>query len=327
MIDRRKYKTAPLFTLFQELIEMELKEIEEYINEVSSDLSAKQTHLEKEYKKASASIKPDDDEGEYPYFHFENDINRYFKVFPVYTYNPLLLTLYGQFEVWLKKLCVIDFEKGLSQVKVSDLAGNNYIEKSRKYLTSVAGINLDKTTKEWKRITEIQKIRNCIAHNESNMRLDPSKSAAEQDLYNTLLNDDRIEFNLSLGDFYIKDKAFLIEVIQLVKTYITDIIKKLEKRKVIAKNTTMPFDNTDWGVEKSGLVLESIVTLLNTLDNKDYNNSDLKESARGTLRNMTHNVTKLLAFFSNGEWEFKDKELIFNEREEGLKKLLNIYKS
>jgi len=327
MIDTRQYTTASLFAIFQELIEMELKEIEEYINEVSSDLSAKQKDLEKEYRRAEASIKQDDDDEDHPYFHFEDDINKYFKVFPVYTYNPLLLTLYGQFEVWLKRLCVLDYEKGLSQVKITDLAGNNYIEKSRKYLSKVAGISLDNTSSDWQRINDIQKMRNCIAHNESNIMMNQSLAIEKQDLYNTFLIDKRIEFNEISGDFYIKDKSFLLEVIQLIKVYVIDIIKALEKRKVVAKNMTMPFDNTDWGVEKSGLAIESIITLLNTLDKKEFKDFELRESLRETLRSMTHNVTKLLAFFSSGIWDSKDTELIFEAREKGLQKLITIYKS
>ena len=102
MIERRQFKGTSIFLVFQNLIEMELKEVEEYINETSSDLKAKQEKLDKDYEEANKEVEED---AEYDvHSFFEDDIHKYFKVFPIYTYNPLLLTLYGQFENWLKKV-------------------------------------------------------------------------------------------------------------------------------------------------------------------------------------------------------------------------------
>lgn len=328
MIDRRQFKGTSVFTIFQKLIEMELSDIEDYINEISSELKTKQEKLEKDYDEASSEVEEDTEFDIHSYF--EDDLRKYFKVFPVYTYNPLLLTIYGQFENWLKKLCDLDSRKGFSKVKVADLAGNNYIEKSRRYLTLVAEINLEDTKSEWQKITEIQKIRNSIAHNDANIIRDKSKPIEKQELYKTLLADKRIEFDKEKGGFYIKEKEFLIDTIALIKNYLITVISKLKDRKVIAKNTTMPFDNATWGQEKAETLLKQVISALNLLDTDEgrtdeFKDADLKANLRNSFESMTFNLTKLYSFFSNGKWDVVDQKYIVDERERGLEKIKSIY--
>ncbi|TDO28145.1 hypothetical protein [Sediminibacterium goheungense] len=328
MVDRRKFKGTSIFRVFKNLIELELREIEDYLNEISTDLADKQQRLDEDYKNANAQVQ-DDPEFD-PHFFFEDDLHKYFKVFPVYTFNPLLLTLYGQFETWLKKLCDLDHRKGFSKVKVSDLAGSNYIEKSRKYMELIAEVSVSATDKNWIRITEIQKIRNCIAHNNSNIVKNRQIAIEKQELYNILLNDSRFNFNKERGDFYIKDKEFLFEVINLMKLYLFDLIEQLQIRKVIAKNTTMPFDNAIWGQEKTETLLKQVISSLDLFDKNEIRtdeskDTDLKASIRGTFESMTFNLTKLYSFFSSGKWDVVDQKYIVDERENGLKKLKGIY--
>jgi hypothetical protein len=328
MIDRRQFKGTSVFTIFQRLIEMELSDIEDYINEISSELKTKQEKLEKDYEEASSEVEEDAEFDVHSYF--EDDLHRYFKVFPVYTYNPLLLTIYGQFENWLKKLCDLDSRKGFSKVKVADLAGNNYIEKSRRYLTLVAEIDLEDTKLEWQRITEIQKIRNSIAHNDANIIRDKSKPIEKQELYKTLLDDTRIEFDKTKGGFYIKEKEFLLDTIVLIKKYLLTVISKLKARKVVAKNTTMPYDNATWGQEKAETLLKEVISALNLLDKNEertdeFKDADLKANLRSSFESMTFNLTKLYSFFSNGKWDVADQKYIVEEREKGLEKIKSIY--
>ncbi|OIN56231.1 hypothetical protein [Arsenicibacter rosenii] len=328
MIERRQFKETSIFLVFQNLIEMELKEVEDYINEISCELRQKQKKLEKDYENANKKVEED---AEYDVnSFFEDDIHKYFKVFPIYTYNPLLLTLYGQFENWLKKLCDLDSRKGFSKVRVKDLAGNNYIEKSRRYLEIVAEINLDDTKLEWQKITQIQKLRNCIAHNDSNIIKDKSIPIEKQELYKNILNDNRLEFDKIKGDFYIKEPEFLFDTIGLIRKYLAAVIDKIKSRNVVAKNMSMPFDNANWGQEKTENLLKQIISALNQLDENEartdeYKDSDLKGNLRGIFESMAFNVTKLYSFFTNGKWETIDQKYIIEEREKGLEKIKKLY--
>jgi hypothetical protein len=327
MIDRRIYKRTSMFVVFRQLVETELKDLEDYIDEISHDLIEKQQTLTNNYEKANKEVVESEDFDVHSFF--ENDIDKYFRVFPIYSYNPLLLTIYGQFENWLKRLCELDRSKGLSKIQVTDLAGNNLIEKSRRYLELVAELTLDEKDSTWLRITEIQKIRNLIAHNNASIKKN-GRNIKNHELYKILSEDKRITFNEQHGDFYIRDKELLIEVIQLVKKYLFAVIDKLRLRKVVAKNDTLPYDNQAWGVEKTEGLLKSVIAGLKLLDasaarTDEFKEGDLQHNMRGTLRTMAYDLTKLFAFFTSGEWSVRDVDLIVNDKENGLSEVKKIY--
>lgn len=328
-MDRRIFKGTSIYAAFEHLIESELEDFIKYIDEIDNELKRKQKDLENRYEEVNKEI--DSEEQEDVYAFFEDDIQKYFRTFPVYTFNPLLLTIYGQFELWFKKLCELDSRTGLSKVKVSDLHGNNYIEKSRKYLTLVAGLELDPNTSDWKKIVEIQQIRNLIAHNASSISTDKQNQIKSHLLFKTLSNDPRIEFEPEHGDFYIKEKEFLLDTIKLMKKYLFDIIACLKGRKVIARNLVMPYNNETWGQEKTESLLMSIVQVLNEVDSfeqrtDNFRESDFTYNLRGTMSSMASDITKLYAFFLNGKWEATDRDIIVNERKKGIKRLKDLYK-
>lgn len=158
MIDRRRFKGMSLFSILAEKIKSELEDFKNYVSEIDEDLRSKQVELEKKYEEVTKELSEEEQRMVHDYF--EDDIHKYFRVFPTYTFNPLLISIYGYFESQLKKLCELDHRRGFSNIQVSDLAGNNYIEKSRRYLNLIAGISLTSLDKTWQRIVEIQKIRN-----------------------------------------------------------------------------------------------------------------------------------------------------------------------
>ena len=92
-------------------------------------------------------------------------------------------------------------------------------------------MDLSDANKLWTKIREIQKIRNAIAHNESNIITDKNHKLEKQDLYNLIRRDVRFEFYKSNGDFYIKNKEYLVEVIQIITDYMNIIIDKLIQKR------------------------------------------------------------------------------------------------
>jgi len=83
--------------------------------------------------------------------------------FPNLQRRSALLTLVGLFEHEIDKLC----EKHSSEIDLkiclSDITGKG-LERSTKYLLKVAGIDTCKTSAEWKRIKQIQVLRNSLIH-------------------------------------------------------------------------------------------------------------------------------------------------------------------
>ena len=330
MTDRRQFKATSIYVILQNIIDTELSDIEKYIDEVSNDLSAKQRKVDKDYEVAVSQVESED--SAHVHSFFEDDIHKYHKILPIYTFNPTILMLYGFFENWLKKLCDYHHRRKFSEIKVSDLAGNNYIEKSRKYLNLVADIDLSGVEKEWQQIIFIQKIRNCIAHNNSNLLTNKNVEIEKQELFKFVKSDNRFNLDEEQGYFFIQDKDFLKEVIKLFKLYLSNITSQLSKRKVYARNTSMPYDNTSWGQEKTERLLKDVIHGLDLLDlnekrTDEFKDTDLKFNLRGHFSTMAWNLTKLYSFFCDGDWEVKDRDIICKKREEGLEELKKIYKA
>lgn len=329
-MDRRQFKATSIYIILQNIIDTELGDIEEYINEVADDLLKKQSKVDEDYKIAMSESK--DEEELRLHSYFEDEIHKYHVILPIYTFNPSLLILYGFFENWLKKLCDYHHRRKFSQIKVADLAGGNYIEKSRKYLNLVADIDLSSVENEWHRITVIQKIRNCITHNNSNLIINKNLEIEKQDLFKIIKSDSRFNLDEKQGNFFIQDKSFLKEVINLFQVYLSNITTQLSKKKVFARNTSMPYENTSWGQEKTESLLEDVIHGLNLLDlnekrTDEFRDSDLKFNLRSHFSAMAWNLTKLYSFFCDGDWEVKDRDTICEKREQGLEELKKIYKA
>lgn len=330
MVDRRFFKGESIFNMFKRKIQFELENIKSFIEEISGYITDKQREIEKSYDIAINEIEGEVDYENDPSFFFDDDIHKYNEVFPKHYYNPLLLSIYGLFENWLKKLCDIDSKRGFSNVKVNDLAGSNYIEKSRKYLKIVAELNLDDSENDWQKIKQIQKVRNAIAHNDSNIKTEKNRELEKQELYTILKNDTRIELNESIGSFYIKDKEFIFEVIELITKYLNFVISNLASRKVVAKNTIMPYNNDCWGQEKTENIIIELIQCLDLLDDfhkrtDEYRESDFKVNLEGKIGSIMYDATKVYSFFCDGKWETKDRDIIMKERKKGFEKIKKIY--
>lgn len=317
------------FKVFGKLIELELRDLRQFIEEITLFFETKILEIEDSYQFALKDVNPE--EKDYIEDLFVDDFHKYGKIFPKQYYNPILLSLFGSFENWLKRLCELEGSRSFSQVDVTDLSGNNYIEKSRKYLKLVSELDLSDADLLWQKISQIQKIRNLIAHNESNIWIHKNNDLNKQELYTLISKDDRIEFNSYNGDFYIKDKAFLVEIIQLVNDYLNILIDKLNQRKVIARNTTMPFNNETWGHEKSEHLIESAISCLNVIDEFEkrtdiHRESDLKINIFGNIESLLWDATKIYSFFGDSKWSADDRELIIKERRNGFEQIKIKYK-
>jgi hypothetical protein len=153
----------------------------------------------------------------------EEKFNKYFN-------NSCLIFFYSAFEGDLKNICnrIQTFKK--HRAGINDIAGQNYIEKSKTYLTKIVGMNLDKFNKEWEIISNYQKVRNQIAHNNSMIELEDEKPQLKRSKAYRLI-DENPHFSLdkTTGDFHIKDINYLKEFCNAAEKYISAIIEQIEK--------------------------------------------------------------------------------------------------
>ncbi|MBN3584824.1 hypothetical protein JYB64_20700 [Algoriphagus aestuarii] len=324
-IDRRQFKGTSIFVMVKEQIRMQFSEFKEFVDEVSTDLQLKVKKVDADYK----TILESDPESEDLIFLIE-DYRKYQEMHSKFLFNPMLLSIYGYFEIWLKKVCDYNHGKRFSNITVSDLAGQNYIERSRIYLEKVAEISLDDLTEEWTRIKQIQNIRNLIAHNFSNVIKNSARPVNEQSFFQLLKNEQYIYLDEQFGDFYIEDKRFIHDVVDLMQKYLFGVIDKVAQIQVKAKNTTLPYDMGKWGIEKTEALLLEVISGLEILDNyekrdDEHRLEDTLFNVRNLIGEMSWNLTKMYSFFTNGKWGKKDKDLIVIERKEGLEKLKKYY--
>ncbi len=324
MNDRRLYKGLNLLRVGLETIRIELNSLDDYIDETAATLELKKKELEKQYKAAREENPEDDSDLD---MYFSDEFHRYHELFPTFTFNSILVSLFSFFESRLKFLCELHHRKKLSNVKLNDLSGTD-IEKCKRYLTLVAEINFNSFQIMWKRITDIQKLRNSIIHNTSKI----SKEKGNENILSLIREDKRIEYSELHGEFYINDVSYLKEFSKLILDFFNQLVEKLVEIKVLARNTSMPNDNTAWGQEITENLLKEIIhghKLLKDnetrIDNiKDY---DLIKNINSLLGNMTFDLTKLFAFFYDGDWEVNDSELIMEKGEEGLALLKKVYRT
>jgi hypothetical protein len=154
---------------------------------------------------------------------------QYKNLYPVTFNNSTLLTLYSFFEYNLKELCYTLNEHNKYNVTVDDLSGNDYIEKSKKYLKLVANVDVDKYDKDWKSIKEYQQIRNRIVHHNSSIAM-KGKEFTQQSLYQYITKSNCLKLDLKNGNFNIIDHQYLLNFCNLIEKYIIDIIEEASKK-------------------------------------------------------------------------------------------------
>ena len=141
------------------------------------------------------------------------------------------MSSYSLFEHYFKSFSEIYTEFYDLKIKIDDLSGNNYIDKSKRYLEKVINLDLKSLINIWREITKYQRIRNKIVHN--NARFNPN----EKETINELSQLNGIDIN-QFGSINITDKKFIFNFWSLFNDYINGIIKLTEEKIKTTPNTT-----------------------------------------------------------------------------------------
>jgi hypothetical protein len=260
----------------------------------------------------------------------ENELKRDEESFKKFLYNSQLLTYYAFLEAWLKDLCDCHHKLGFNRITIKDLAGRNYIEKSMLYLEKVGDFHLENLKGEWIRIQNLQQIRNLIAHNNSNIVKDLNIPIDKQSQYQLISKEKSIKLDLSTGDFYIKEKEFLLDVLDLFQLYLSKIIRMIDKPRVVVISSELPYDMGSWGIEKIITLIKETISGIEQLENcktrtDEYRYSDTIENGIGNYKSMNWNLTKLLSLFAGARWDVGDAGIINENGKRGLTELKEKY--
>lgn len=151
----------------------------------------------------------------------------YVKV-PSYFYHSSIVSIYSLLETRLNGLCnkiQTDTELVIGLV---DLSGANLIQKSRIFLSKFAEINFNIIDKEWIRITDFQKLRNLIVHQNSEIK---AVSLSESAHVKVIEKFKGINFSVAESKFYITDIDVLYEFLDVVEEFMSQMIKQISNRR------------------------------------------------------------------------------------------------
>lgn len=149
-------------------------------------------------------------------------------------FKSTFLISYSFFENRFVEICNRSRSTLNLNLKLKDLYGQSDIEKCYLFLKKVAEIDLSIVNREWSRIQDFRKIRNCIVHHYSNIVTEQSKRIDEQKLYGTVAKFKNLNLNDS-GLFLIKDENFIQEFLSELYKFIFPILDEVESK--IAKET------------------------------------------------------------------------------------------
>ena len=158
--------------------------------------------------------------------HFEEQYYQYYEMYPSLYRNSVLLTIYSYFEHNLNQICDTISKYGNSVEKYDKKNKRNLIERCKTFLTKTYGLDLSDIEEIWSNLTVYQKVRNAIAHNDSNTIKEKGKIVSEQYLFKTLKNNNNIKINDS-GKFQIDNNQFLYDLCVHIEKYLSEVFKRI----------------------------------------------------------------------------------------------------
>ncbi len=232
-------KTSTYLSLYLLSVRDEFREIREYIDNLDNLLSQEYNRIisivnNEQNKNPENSIDIAD--------NYAIEFFQFGETYPAILKSSLLITAYSFFESKLKKICEEIQQRENIKLKVTDINGRNYIEKARKYLEKVIGVNLKDLNNEWNEIIKFQRVRNLITHNNSNAWKDkdnPIKNQSKEvkSTIEFLKNNRYISYNSDHGDFIIVDSKFVLEFYKNIEVYYTNLVGILiDHYKIMAAN-------------------------------------------------------------------------------------------
>lgn len=201
---------------FRKRFTHELKYLNEYFELNNKMLIGRKEKLDADLK-VDISKHPEQEDSFRNFYQID-----YIKI-PCYFYNSAIVSLYSLLENNINSLCEIIQAETNFVIELRDLAGSNIIDKGRRFLSKIANIDFDKIDKEWIRITDFQKLRNLIVHNNAQMK----RPVKDNNLISKFKEINTYE---TVKDFHITDISLVYEFLELIDKFIISLADQIEER-------------------------------------------------------------------------------------------------
>lgn len=212
---------------FRIRIHSNIEILENYLVDTSSHLDNAKSSFLKKYNEQKAATS-DEDIADIMEF-YEDDYSMHTEFFPNLLYSSSLMSVFSFYEYSLKNMCDT-FQKLLNETKSrEDRNENGYVEKSIAYLENDLNLNLSKVSAQRDFLDNMRKLRNFIAHSDSNIWKNKNKKLNEQTLYSFVISEDSFSIN-EYGQVTIKGFEIVRKSLQSVKEVLVESIKGLSKK-------------------------------------------------------------------------------------------------
>jgi hypothetical protein len=149
-------------------------------------------------------------------------------------HNSLILTVYSYLEYSLLEFCRLVDLYVKPKARLKDITEKG-IDKCKEYLKSNFDLNIS-DFKEWQNIKDFQKIRNLIAHNNSNLYKEPGMNLVDQPDHKTISTNKNIRISES-GTIFIKNISYISSLADCSVSLINYTITKVREKSIIESET------------------------------------------------------------------------------------------
>ncbi len=159
---------SKIATVFDRILLYEFDALEEHRIFAESSIKGSIKSLEARIEKESKQLDPDEHDDYFDYMHDEYLSTK--EIVPRIQWNSQFLIVYSTFEHMLHELCRIVKRRSGFDLSFKDLGGLG-IERSKNYLSKVAGVKSPFQNPDWQRAKLLAEIRNAIAHSNGEIEI------------------------------------------------------------------------------------------------------------------------------------------------------------
>lgn len=164
---------------------------------------------------------------------------------PAYFYHSTIVSLHSLLETHLNEICEIIIKETDFVFSLNEFSEKNQIKKSRIFLKKLANLNFEEFDKNWIYITTLQKIRNLIVHDNSQLK----KIELSKEIKSIIEDNCIIDYEKNNRPFYIKNERLLTNFLNHIEELFLKILNPLEEmtfskfEKARSKNDYLGFDD------------------------------------------------------------------------------------
>nr|WP_295713479.1 hypothetical protein [uncultured Halomonas sp.] len=160
-------------TGFDRALLFEFDALEEHRSFAANSLSGAIKSLEKKINQGVDAV--DEEDRDAYREHMNEEYITISEVLPRVQWNSQFLVVYATFEHLLNEICRIVQRRSSFNLSFKDLNGSG-IERSKNYLSKVAGVTTPFQTTHWQRAKLLGEVRNIIAHRNGEVDLPPGNN-------------------------------------------------------------------------------------------------------------------------------------------------------